>query len=341
MNQLLAKIDGSKKVILTGDRPTGPLHLGHFIGSLKYRVALQREYETYILIADLQALTDNFDQPEGVRRNILQVAYDYLAVGIDPQIGTLVIQSRLPELAELTLYFLNLVTVARLQRNPTIKEEIRQKGFSENLPAGFLVYPVSQAADIAGFRANLVPVGEDQLPMIEQTTEIVRKFNNTYGPILVEPEALVPEQKRLPGTDGQTKMGKSLGNAIFLSDPPDVVSEKVMGMYTDPNHVRAEDPGDVKGNPVFSYLDAFDMDVELVAELKNRYRAGGLGDVAVKKRLIDVLNQFLQPIRDKRSEFAKDPGAVMAILQKGTERGRNVVSSVLADVRTAMRLDYY
>lgn len=329
-----------KKVILTGDRPTGPLHLGHFVGSLRNRVALQREYDTFILIADLQALTDNFLEPEKVRRNALEVAYDYLAVGIDPKIANVVIQSCVPELVELTFYFLNLVTVARLRRNPTIREEIRQKGFRENLPVGFLIYPVSQAADIAGFRANLVPVGEDQLPMIEQATEIVRKFNNLYGQILVEPEALVSDIKRLPGTDGQAKMSKSLGNAIFLSDPPDVVAEKIMGMYTDPGHVRAADPGVVEGNPVFSYLDAFDVDVGLTEELKEQYRAGGLGDVAVKKRLIEVLNEFLRPIRDKRYEVARDPEAVMTMLKEGTAKGRNIVSSVLTEVKSAMRLDY-
>lgn len=326
------------KTILTGDRPTGPLHLGHYVGSLKNRVELQREYATYVLIADVQALTDHADEPDLVRRNVLEVALDYLAVGIDPAAATIVVQSGVPELAELTVYYLNLVTVARLGRNPTVKEEMQQKGFGADVTAGFLVYPVSQAADITAFKADLVPVGEDQLPMIEQTVEIVRRFNRVYGPTLVEPSALVPKHARLPGTDGQSKMGKSLGNAIFLSDSPDVVSRKVMGMYTDPRHIRAELPGAVEGNPVFSYLDAFDPERAAVAELERRYRAGGLGDVAVKGRLIDVLDAFLGPIRARRHELARDPGQVSRILQEGTEAGRGVARQTLGEVRRALRL---
>ncbi len=330
-----------KKVILTGDRPTGPLHLGHYVGSLQKRVELQNEYETYILIADMQALTDNAEHPEKVRHNILEVALDYLAVGIDPKVSTIVIQSLVPEISELTLYYLNLVTVARLQRNPTVKAEMKQRGFGANVPAGFLVYPVSQAADITVFRANLVPVGEDQLPMIEQTRELVQSFNRIYKPVLVEPEALVPKVPRLPGTDGQNKMSKSLGNAIFLSDTSDVVTKKVKSMYTDPKHIHVEDPGNVEGNPVFSYLDAFDPDANGVKAMKQHYSSGGLGDVTVKKRLFEVLEGFLEPIRRRRAEFAKDPGEVMRILHEGTMKGRDTAGRTLSDVRRAMRLDYY
>jgi len=325
--------------ILTGDRPTGPLHLGHYVGSLASRVRLQRAYPTYVLIADLQALTDHADAPERIRGNVVEVALDYLAVGIDPDVATLVVQSGVPELAELTGYFLNLVSVARLQRNPTVKEEMRQKGFDADVPAGFLVYPVSQAADIAAFRADLVPVGDDQRPMIELAAEIVRRFNRLYRPVLVEPEALVARVGRLPGTDGSGKMGKSLGNAIFLSDPADVVTRKVMAMYTDPGHVRAADPGRVEGNPVFAYLEAFDPDPAAVAALAARYRAGGLGDVAVKRRLVDVLEAFLAPIRARRAALAADPGHVVALLRSGTARGRAVARRTLADVRAAMGLD--
>jgi tryptophanyl-tRNA synthetase len=327
------------KTILTGDRPTGPLHLGHYVGSLENRVELQREYATYVLIADVQALTDHADGPERVRRNVLEVALDYLAVGIDPAVATIVVQSGVPELAELTVYYLNLVTVARLGRNPTVKEEMQQKGFGAEVPAGFFVYPVSQAADITAFKADVVPVGEDQLPMIEQAVEIVRRFNRLYGVTLVEPAALVAKHGRLPGTDGQSKMGKSLGNAILLSDPPDVASKKVMGMYTDPQHVRADMPGTVEGNPVFRYLDAFDPDQGAVEELKYRYRAGGLGDVAVKRRLIDVLEVFLAPIRTRRSELARDPAMVERVLREGTARGRAVVRQTLGEVRRALHLE--
>ena len=330
-----------KKTILTGDRPTGPLHLGHYVGSLRNRVALQHHYVTYVLIADLQALTDHAEEPERVRQNVLEVALDYLAVGIDPQAATIAVQSGIPELAELTFYYLNLVTLARLHRNPTVKDEIRQKGFGADIPIGFFIYPISQAADITAFKAHVVPVGDDQVPMIEQTVEIVRRFNRLYGSLLVEPEALVSEIARLPGTDGQAKMGKSLGNAIFLSDPTDVVAHKVMSMYTDPKHVHAEDPGTVEGNPVFTYLDAFDADGPGRAELKRRYRAGGFGDVAVKHHLIEVLEGFLSPIRARRAEFAAQPGDVVRMLQRGTEAARSVAHQTLTEVRSALRLSHY
>jgi tryptophanyl-tRNA synthetase len=330
------------RTILTGDRPTGPLHLGHYVGSLQQRVALQREYATYVLIADLQALTDHFDAPEQVRANVLEVMLDYLAVGLDPAVATMVVQSQVPELAELTMYLLNLVSVARLQRNPTVKDEMRQKGFEADVPAGFLVYPVSQAADIAAFKADLVPVGSDQVPMIEQAVELVRRFNRTYpgasGPVLVEPEALLGPVSRLPGTDGEAKMSKSLGNVINLSDAADEVARKVRGMFTDPRHLRVEDPGTVEGNPVFAYLDAFDPDPAAVAALKARYRAGGLGDSVVKARLTEVLDTLLAPIRRRRAEWARDLGGVGRLLDEGTTRGRAVAAATLAEVRRAMRL---
>lgn len=330
-----------KQTILTGDRPTGALHLGHYVGSLQNRVKLQHEYTTFILIADAQALTDNAENPEKVRRNVLEVALDYLAVGLDPTVSTFVIQSMVPEIAELTMYFLNLVTLARLQRNPTVKDEMKQKGYSTNVPAGFLTYPVSQAADIAIFKAHLVPVGEDQLPVIEQTREIVRRFNQLYAPVLIEPEGLVGQIARLPGTDGQNKMGKSLGNAIFLGDSADVVSQKIKKMYTDPNHLRVEDHGQVDGNPVFSYLDAFDPDQAAVAELKQHYRVGGLGDVVVKRRLNDILQAFLEPIRARRLAYAAQPDAVMEILREGTTHAREIAADTLRDVRQAMQIDYF
>ena len=329
-----------RRTILTGDRPTGPLHLGHYAGSLLARVELQQAYDTYLLIADLQALTDHADQPEQIHLNICEVVLDYLAAGIDPAVATIVVQSGIPELAELTGYLLNLVSVARLERNPTIKEEIRQKGFGGEIPAGFLVYPVSQAADIAAFKAHLVPVGADQLPMIEQTVELVRRFNRLYGALLVEPEALVSRVSRLPGIDGRSKMSKSLGNAIHLSDSPDVVSHKVMRMYTDPRHARIDDPGEVEGNVVFTYLDAFEADAGALDTLKARYRAGGLGDVAVKHHLIEVLERLLAPIRRRRQELARDPDFVMRVLREGTERGRALVRRTVSEVRYAMHLEY-
>lgn len=330
-----------KKVILTGDRPTGPLHLGHYIGSLANRVKLQHEYQEYVLIADVQALTDHADEPELVRKNILELALDYLAIGIDPQIATIVVQSMVPEIAALTIYYLNLVTLARLQRNPTVKEEMRQKGYLKNVPAGFLMYPVSQAADITAFKANLVPVGEDQVPMIEQTREIVRRFNQLYKAILVEPEALVSKMARLPGIDGQAKMGKSLGNAIYLSDETDAVRKKVFSMFTDPERIHKDIPGRVDGNPVFIYHEAFNLDQEEVAALKQRYQKGEVGDVEVKERLFEALEKFLEPIRQKRAEFAKDPAQVMRIVEQGTLKGRQKAAQTLAEVKKAMGLDYF
>lgn len=289
----------------------------------------------------MQALTDNADNPAKVRQNVTEVVLDYLAVGLEPQVATFCVQSMLPELAELTMYYLNLVTVARLQRNPTVKEEMRQKDLEAQVPAGFLCYPVSQAADITGFKAHLVPVGEDQKPMIEQTVEIVRSFNRIYGEVLVEPEALIPQIARLPGTDGQSKMGKSLGNAIFLSDSADVVAKKVRGMFTDPKHLRVEDPGTVEGNPVFTYLDAFDPDTEKVQGMKEHYQRGGLGDTVVKRRLAEVLEAFLGPIRKRREDYAKDPAEVIRLLKEGTERARQVTAITLAQVRKSMHLDYW
>lgn len=332
----------SKKIILTGDRPTGPLHLGHYVGSLQNRVKLQYEYNQYVLIADVQALTDNFETPDKVRKNILELAYDYLAVGIDPNVSTIFIQSMIPEIADLTIYYLNLVTVARLERNPTVKDEIRQKGYGSNVTAGFLCYPVSQAADITAFNADLVPVGADQLPMVEQTVEIVRKFNSIYEPVFVEPKAMVPETGgRLPGIDGQAKMGKSLGNAIYLSDSEDDIRKKVMSMFTDPGHIRVQDPGKIEGNTVFTYLDVFDPDKDRVAEFKAHYRRGGLGDVVVKKHLNDILQAHLAPVRARRQTFASDPALVTNILKDGIQKARQAASLTLSRVRKAMKIDYF
>lgn len=329
-------------IVLTGDRPTGRLHLGHYVGSLSSRLKLQHEYNQFIMIADAQALTDNADNPEKVRRNIIEVALDYLAVGIDPEINTIFIQSQIPELAELTMYFMNLVTVARLQRNPTVKEEMKQKGFKTSVPAGFLVYPVSQAADITAFKAKLVPVGEDQLPMIEQTNEIVRKFNKTYKTkVLVKCKALISEIKRLPGIDGKAKMGKSLNNAIYLSDSAEDIAMKIKGMFTDPKHLKASDPGTVEGNPVFVYLDAFDPDKTGLEEMKIHYQKGGLGDGVVKARLSVVLQEFLAPIRNRRLELEKDPAAIMAMLKRGSENASRIAKQTLREVKEAMLLNYF
>ncbi len=330
-----------KKRILTGDRPTGKMHLGHFVGSLKNRVKLQDEYDQFVMIADVQALTDNFDNPEKVRASVNEVLLDYLAVGIDPTKTTIFIQSLIPEIAELTVFYLNLVTLERVLRNPTVKDEIKQKGFGQNIPAGFAMYPISQAADITFLNANLVPVGEDQLPMIEQTREVVRKFNSLYGDVFVEPEALVGEVKRLPGIDGNAKMGKSLGNAIYLSDTEEELKEKVMGMYTDPKRIHPTDPGNPEGNPVFVYHEVFNPNKKEVEEFKKRYQEGKVGDVEVKTRLFEVLNEFLEPIREKRSEFAKDEEKLDQILKDGTKRTKDEAKKTMEKVRKAMKIDYF
>ena len=338
----MERTNQSGEIILTGDRPTGPLHIGHYVGSLKNRVELQYRYEKpYVFIADLQALTDNADNPQKVRQNVLEVAYDYLAVGLKPELNTFFIQSLVPELAEMTLLYLNFVTLARLKRNPTVKEEMVQKGFGNDVPAGFLTYPISQVADITAFKTNFVPSGEDQLPMIEQTNEIVRHINNTFHVnVLVECKALLSDVVRLPGTDGKTKMGKSTHNAIFLGDSPDVVAQKVMGMFTDPHHLRIDDPGDVEVNTVFTYLDAFDPDREGLDALKAHYRKGGLGDVALKKRLTGLLEAELAPIRARRQEAARDPGEVMKMLKAGSEIARSVAAQTLKELREVFCLDY-
>ena len=345
-----------KKIILTGDRPTGKLHVGHYAGSLKRRVELQNsgQYDDiFIMIADAQALTDNADNPEKVRQNIIEVALDYLSCGLDPSKSTLFIQSQIPELTELTFYYMNLVTVSRVQRNPTVKSEIKMRNFEASIPVGFFVYPISQAADITAFKATTVPVGEDQLPMIEQTREIVRSFNTTYGEALVEPDVLLPDNKaclRLPGTDGKAKMSKSLGNCIYLSDTPEDVKKKVMSMFTDPNHLRVEDPGQVEGNPVFTYLDAFCNDGHFAAfwpdynnldELKAHYMRGGLGDVKVKRFLNEVLQAELEPIRARRKEFEKDIPGVYEILRQGSLKAKEVAAQTLSDVKSAMKINYF
>ena len=344
------------KIILTGDRPTGRLHVGHYVGSLAERVKLQNSGlydEIYIMIADAQALTDNAEHPEKVRQNILQVALDYLACGLDPEKSNIFIQSMVPELTELTFYYMNLVTVSRVQRNPTVKAEIQQRNFEASIPVGFFCYPISQAADITAFRATTVPVGEDQMPMIEQCKEIVHKFNSVYGETLTEPEIVLPSNKsclRLPGIDGKAKMSKSLGNCIYLSDEEDVVKKKVMSMFTDPNHLRVEDPGQVEGNPVFIYLDAFCKpeyfaeflpEYQNLDELKAHYQRGGLGDVKVKRFLNAIMQETLEPIRNRRKEFSKDIPAVYEMLQKGCEVARAAAAETLADVKKAMKINYF
>lgn len=343
-------------VILTGDRPTGRLHIGHYVGSLKRRVELQNEgnyKQMFVFIADAQALTDNIDNPEKVRQNVIEVALDYLAVGLDPEKVTLFIQSQIPELCELSFYFMDLVSVSRLQRNPTVKTEIQMRGFESSIPVGFFTYPVSQAADITAFRATTVPAGEDQKPMIEQATEIVRRFNHIYGPTLVEPSILLPQNAvchRLPGTDGKAKMSKSLGNCIYLSETEKEVKQKVMSMYTDPLHIHVEDPGHLEGNTVFTYLDAFCRPEHFAAlwpeyanldELKAHYQRGGLGDMKVKKFLLNILQEELAPIRQRRAEFARDIPAVYEMLRKGCETAREVAANTLADVRRAMKINYF
>ena len=344
------------KIILTGDRPTGRLHVGHYAGSLKRRVELQNsgQYDkTFIMIADAQALTDNADNPEKVRQNIIEVALDYLACGLDPEKATLFIQSQISELCELTFYYMDLVTVSRLQRNPTVKSEIQMRNFETSIPVGFFTYPISQAADITAFKATTVPVGEDQLPMIEQTKEIVHKFNSVYAPVLVEPEVLLPDNKacmRLPGIDGKAKMSKSLGNCIYLSDTADEVRTKVMSMYTDPGHLQVSDPGHIEGNTVFTYLDAFSRpehferylpDYANLDELKAHYQRGGLGDVKVKKFLNNVLQEELEPIRSRRAEFAKDIPEIYNILKKGSDAAREVAAQTLSEVKSAMKINYF
>jgi len=331
----------NKKRILTGDRPTGPLHIGHYVGSLAQRVELQHTYETFILIADIQALTDNFENPKKVHENVIEVMLDYLSVGINPAVSTIAVQSAIPEIAELTILYMNLVSVGRLEQNPTVKIEIKEKAFGASLPVGFFAYPISQAADITAFGAHLVPVGEDQLPMIEQTREIVRKFNRLYGKTLIEPKELLSKFPRLPGTDGKVKMSKSLGNVINLSDASAIVKKKIRGMYTDPKRLRATDPGTVEGNPVFTYLDAFHTDEKEVSELKNRYRAGTIGDVEVKDRLAEVLHEFLEPIRKRRNEYADNMPRVTKLLRDGTDRAREVTNQTLQSVKKAVHIKYW
>ncbi len=334
-------MSNQKKIILTGDRPSGPLHIGHYVGSLANRVRLQDQYQQFILIADIQALTDNYDNPQKVHDNVYQLMLDYLAVGLDPQKNTFFIQSQIPAIAELTILFLNLVTVSRLRRNPTVKDEILQKGFGEAIPAGFLIYPVSQAADIAVFKGNVVPVGVDQLPVIEQAHELVQSFNRIYGDVLVKPEALVGDVERLVGIDGKAKMSKSLGNAIYLGDSSDVLAQKVRQMYTDPTHLRVSDPGKVEGNVVFTYLDAFDPNKEEVARLKEQYQQGGLGDMVIKKRLLEVLEAFIAPIRERRNQFAQDMTYVKQVLHDGTLRARLHAENTMSEVRRAVKIDYF
>lgn len=329
-----------KKRILTGDRPSGRLHLGHYVGSLANRVKLQDEYEQYILIADVQALTDNFANPQMVADSVKELVLDYVAVGLDPTKTTFVVQSKIPAIAELTVFYLNLVSLNRVLRNPTVKAEIEQKGFGESVPAGFAMYPVSQAADITAFGADLVPVGDDQLPMIEQTREIVRKFNSLYGDVLKEPKALVGEYPRLVGLDGKAKMSKSLGNCIFLADTAEEVRKKVMSMYTDPKRIRPTDPGTVEGNPVFIYHDAFNPNKEEVEDLKKRYRKGEVGDVEVKQKLVIAINNLLEPMRQRTRELERNPEKIETILAEGVRKGRLVSNEVLEQVKTAMKINY-
>ena len=345
-----------EKIILTGDRPTGKLHLGHYVGSLRRRVELQNEGDydkMFVFIADVQALTDNAENPEKIRQNIIEVALDYLSAGLDPKKVTLFVQSQIPELAELTTYYMNLVTVSRLQRNPTVKTEIQMRNFETSIPVGFFTYPISQAADITAFKATTVPAGEDQEPMLEQTREIVKRFNNIYGEVLVEPKIMLPSNHaclRLPGIDGKAKMSKSLGNCIYLSDSAKDMQQKVKSMYTDPGHLRVEDPGKVEGNTVFTYLDAFSTNDDFAEfwpeyqnldELKDHYRRGGLGDMKCKKFLIKVLDKYLEPIRQRRHEFEKDIPEVFNLLKKGSDAAREVAAQTLNDVRQAMKINYF
>lgn len=343
-----------RKTILTGDRPTGKLHLGHYAGSLRNRVELQNsgKYDMYVFIADMQALTDNAKNPQKIRDNIIEVALDYLSVGLDPEKTCIFVQSQIPALSELTMYYMNLVSLARLKRNPTIKSEIKERGFGETIPVGFLTYPISQAADITAFDADLVPVGEDQAPILEQDIEIVRTFNSIYGKTLKEPKQLTPENvcKRLPGIDGKNKMSKSLGNCIYLSDTPEEVTKKVMTMYTDPNHIRVEDPGDTKNNPVFMYLEAFSTDEHFakylpefknLEDLKTHYEQGGVGDVKIKKFLANVINDVLTPIRERRAIYENNIEAVYKMLEEGSKKARAKSEEVLARVRKAIGVEYF
>lgn len=344
------------KIILTADRPTGRLHVGHYVGSLKRRVELQNSGtfdKIYVMVADAQALTDNAENPEKVRQNVIEVALDYLSVGLDPEKTTLFIQSQIPELTELSFYYMDLVTVSRLQRNPTVKTEIKMRNFETSIPVGFFTYPISQAADITAFKATTVPVGEDQAPMIEQAQEIVHKFNSVYGDTLIEPQILLPDNAaclRLPGIDGKAKMSKSLGNCIYLSEEPDEIKKKVMSMFTDPNHLQVSDPGKVEGNPVFIYLDAFCKDAYFeqfcpdyknLDEMKEHYSRGGLGDVKVKKFLNNILQAELEPIRTRRHEFEKDIPYVYEVLKKGSEKAEEAAAATLSDVKKAMKIDYF
>ena len=339
----------SKPIILTGDRPTGKLHIGHYVGSLRNRVLLQDkgEYELFVFLADQQALTDHAKDPKTIVESIGNVALDYLAAGLDPEKTTIFIQSQIPELSELSMYYMNLVSLARLERNPTVKSEIAQKGFGESIPTGFLVYPIAQAADITAFKANYVPVGNDQKPMIEQTREIVRSFNHTYGcDVLVEPKGLYPQNEaagRLPGLDGNAKMSKSLNNGIYLSDDMDTLQKKVMSMYTDPDHIKIEDPGKIDGNMVFHYLDVFGRpeDMREITIMKEHYQQGGLGDVKTQRYLLEILERELGPIRERRVEFSKDMGEVYTMLQKGSDRARQVASQTLFEVKSAMGINYF
>ena len=344
------------KVILTGDRPTGKLHLGHYVGSLRRRVELQNagDYEKmFVFMADVQALTDNADNPEKIRQNIIEVALDYLSAGLDPEKCIIFIQSHIPELAELTTYLMNLITVSRVERNPTVKTEIKMRNFEANIPLGFFCYPVSQAADITLFKADIVPAGEDQKPMLEITRELVRRFNSTYGEVLVEPDIMLPENetaRRLPGTDGKEKMSKSLGNCIYLSDDADTVWQKVRSMFTDPNHLNVSDPGTVEGNAVFTYLDAFSCDEHFAKylpdyqnldEMKEHYRRGGLGDMKCKKLLNSILNEMLEPIRQRRHELEQDIPEIYNILRRGTEKARETAAQTMEEVRNAMKINYF
>jgi tryptophanyl-tRNA synthetase len=339
---MIQPASNSKPIILTGDRPTGPLHLGHFVGSLRNRVSYQDDYQQFIMLADSQALTDNMEDTNKVHRNVVEVALDYLACGIDPAKSTILIQSQIPELAELTFYYLNMVTVARLERNPTVKQEIVLRGFERDIPAGFLTYPASQAADISAFKATIVPVGEDQIPMIEQTNEIVRKFNRLANKdILVECKAVVPEVGRLPGIDGKAKMSKSLGNVINLGASAAEITAAVKMVYTDPLHLKVSDPGHLEGNVAFIYLDAFDTDKASLQEMKDHYVRGGLGDSVVKKRLEAVLQDMLAPIRARREELAKDKGYIMQVLKEGTMRAREVAARTTDEVKAALGLNYF